>query len=63
VAARVGWQLAGLIAARVDDPLADVETVEITRALAAAPADVWPLLTAHELYGRRAGESRTVSAV
>jgi hypothetical protein len=37
VAVLAGWQVAGLAAARVDDPLADVEVVEITRDLPATP--------------------------
>jgi hypothetical protein len=60
VAALAGWQVAGLAAARADDPLADIEIVQATRVLAAAPADVWPRLTDHDLYGRLAPNLSTV---
>jgi Polyketide cyclase / dehydrase and lipid transport len=49
-----GWQLAGLIRARSDDRLADVEVVEAATPLPDEPAAVWPVLTDHRLYGRLA---------
>ena len=63
VAALAAWQLGGVAGARGDDPLADIEVVQAVRVLAAAPADVWALLTDHDLYGRLAPNLSTVEVV
>jgi len=63
VAALAAWQLGGVAGARGDDPLADIEVVQAVRVLAAAPADVWALLTDHDLYGRLAQNLSTVEVV
>lgn len=57
------WQLAGIAAVRPDDPLADVEVVEASTVVAAAPHRVWPLLTDHDLYGRLAPNLSTVQVI
>jgi len=63
VAALAAWQLGGVAAARHDDPLADIEVVQAVRVWPAPPADVWPLLTDHDLYGRIAPNLSTVEVV
>jgi hypothetical protein len=63
VAALAAWQLGGVAGARDDDPLADIEVVQAVRVLAAALADVWALLTDHDLYGRLAPNLSTVEVV
>jgi carbon monoxide dehydrogenase subunit G len=63
VAALAAWQLVGLAAARSDDPLADIEVVQAVRVLTAAPADVWPRLTDHDLYGRLAPNLSKVEVI
>jgi ribosome-associated toxin RatA of RatAB toxin-antitoxin module len=54
VACLAAWQVAGRAAVRGDDPLADLEVVEASRVLAAAPGAVWPLVSDHGLYGQLA---------
>lgn len=63
VAALAGWQLAGVAAVRSGDPLADVEVVEAATVFLAAPEQVWPLLTDHDLYGRLAPSLSTVKVI
>ena len=63
VAALAAWQLVGRAAARGDDALADVDVMQASRVLAAPPADVWPLLADHDLYGRLAPNLSTVETV
>lgn len=60
VAVLASWQLAGMAAVLDGDPLADVEVIEKGSALKAAPEEVWPLLTDHDLYGRLAPNLSTV---
>jgi ribosome-associated toxin RatA of RatAB toxin-antitoxin module len=63
VAGVAAAQIAALIAARPDDALGDMETVESSRVYAARPATVWPLLTDHDLYGRLAPNLRSVQVI
>jgi hypothetical protein len=60
VSGLAGWQVAGLIRARGDDRLADMEVVEAATPLPEPPAAVWPLLTDHRLYGRLSPNLSTV---
>ena len=63
VAALAAWQVAGIVAIRGDDPLADVEIVQAAAVLPAPPSRVWPLLTDHTLYGRLAPNLSTVEVI
>jgi hypothetical protein len=63
VAALAAGQLGGVATARDNDPLADIEVVQAVRLLTAAPADVWPLLTDHDLYGRLAPNLSNVEVI
>lgn len=58
-----GWQIIGLRAVRPDDPLANLETVEVERILPAEPDQVWPLLSDHDLYGRLAPNLSSVEVI
>jgi hypothetical protein len=58
-----GWQLTGLIRGRSDDRLADVEVIEAAGPLPGPPAEIWPLLTDHRLYGRLAPNLSIVEIV
>jgi hypothetical protein len=63
VAALAGWQIAGIAAARADDPLANVEIVEASAVVAAPPPQLWPLITDNDLYGRLAPNLSTVEVI
>jgi hypothetical protein len=63
VAGLAGWQWAGLIRARHDDRLAEVEVIEAAAPLPGPPAAVWPLLTDHRLYARLAPNLSTVEII
>jgi hypothetical protein len=63
VAGLAGWQAAGLAVLRRDDPLADLEVIEVSRRLPIAANRIWPLLTDHQLYGRLAPNLSAVEVV
>jgi len=63
VAALAAGQLAGITAIRGNDPLADLEILQATRVLPAAPTQVWPLVTDHHLYGRLAPNLASVQVI
>jgi hypothetical protein len=63
VAGLAVWQLAGIAAARADDPLAEIEVVEAATVIAVPPQRIWPLLTDHGLYGRLAPNLSTVEVI
>lgn len=63
VAGLAVWQVAEWAAVRTGDPLADVDVVQASRILPAPPAQVWPLLTDHDLYGRLAPNLSRVEVI
>lgn len=56
-------QVVGLAVVRGVDPLADVEVVQASRMVAAAPERVWPLVSDHRLYGRLAPNLASVEVL